>query len=85
MMRHKQKNDGRGAGTVAEMIGIKRAKSTQHCIRIRVTDEEGGKLWEVISDNDWSGEYLGKNVFIFTKEQLDTIKAAGVEFELLDE
>jgi hypothetical protein len=63
---------------------VKAAKSERPHLRIEICDEDGGKLWRVISDNNWQGEYLGKNTFVFSSEQLAKIQEAGVRFRVLD-
>jgi len=74
-----------GKETGAVSTGVQQqVKGTRRHLRIEVASEERPRLWKVISDNEWSGEYLGKNVFVFTEEQLATIKAAGIPFRSID-
>jgi len=73
----------REAATVATPIRHP-AVGTGH-VRIEVTiPEEEDKLWAVVSDSGWSGKYLGKNVFVFTLEQVVKIEQAGVKIRKLD-
>ena len=59
------------------------AVGTSH-VRIEVTiPEEEDKLWGVVSDNGWTGKYLGKNVFVFTSDQVTKIEQAGIKFRRL--
>jgi hypothetical protein len=53
-------------------------------VRIVVAESDRPKLWQIISDNEWSGEYLGKNVFVFRQEQLNVINKAGIPFQSID-
>ena len=54
-------------------------------VKIEVTaEEEEDKLWGLIAENGWSGRTIGENIFLFTEEQAETIRQAGINFRPLD-
>lgn len=65
---------------VRASAGAKRAESVNDFVRVEIPEEGRASLWKLISDNEWSGEYLGKNVFVFSEEQLNRIQEAGISF-----
>jgi hypothetical protein len=71
--------------TAAVATPVQRPANAKHYLRIEVTvPEEEDKLWGVVSDNGWSGRYLGKNIFLFAQEQVAKLQQAGVKFRTLD-
>ena len=64
--------------------GAQRAADGRSHGRIEVVGEEEDKLWELVSDNEWSGEYLGKNIFRLTREQIKEAEEAGIQFRKVD-
>jgi hypothetical protein len=85
MMRGPKANVEQQERGTMPSTAVKQALSTERYFRIEVAGEERAKLWKVISENKWSGEYLGKNVFVFTAEQLNRIKEAGISFRDIDQ
>lgn len=50
---------------------------------IRVSEENDRKLWQLIFKHKWSGTCLDPLTYVFTIDQLQLIKKAGIEFEEL--
>jgi hypothetical protein len=74
-----------GRETAAVATPVQQPKDIGRYVRIEVSvAEEEDKLWGVVSDNEWSGKYLGKNIFLFTREQVAKIEQAGVKFRIID-
>lgn len=48
---------------------------------IRVSEAEDRKLWRLIVKNKWNGTCLDPYTYLFTTEQLQVIKRAGIDFE----
>ena len=84
-MDERQSRTADGKVETVHSTAARPARDSQRYVRIRVTEEEGAKLWDTIADNEWTGEYLGKNTFVFTESQLHTIKAARISFQVLED
>jgi hypothetical protein len=48
---------------------------------IRVSEENDRKLWRLIFKEKWSGTCLDPYTYVFTMDQLQRIKKAGIVFE----
>lgn len=76
-------NDLTRETTAVGTPGTQVAKSSRRHVRIEVDKKDRPRLWKLIAENEWSGEYVGKNVFVFTDEQLTEVQRAEIPFREL--
>ena len=48
---------------------------------IRVSEAEDRKLWELILKNKWDGTCFDPCTYVFTTNQLQLIRKAGIHFQ----
>ena len=48
---------------------------------IRVSEAEDRKLWELILENKWDGTCFDPYTYVFTTNQLQLIRKAGIHFQ----
>jgi hypothetical protein len=52
-------------------------------IWIEVSSEERANIWAQIIKNRFVGRYLGKNRFAFERSELELLRSAGIDFQVL--
>ncbi len=51
---------------------------------IRVSEVEDRKLWELILKNKWQGRCFDSCTYMFTTDQLQEIRKAGIHFQQIN-
>jgi hypothetical protein len=52
-------------------------------IRIEVSSSQRVNIWAQIIKNKFVGRYLGKNRFAFERSEIELLRSAGIDFQIV--